>query len=116
MIDLTSTFTGPDGDARTVTIRIGDVRETHPGTSNSWSCAVEIHGFSEPEMTRIRGRDWAESIEDAAKFAAIRATDKAEASGARLDPPLIPRPRSPRGEGASCRIASDEEPDEQGQT
>jgi hypothetical protein len=109
MLELTTTFTHADGSPRTITIRIGDVRETHGGTANPWSAAVEILGFTNPEITRLRGRDWAEAIEDAARFAAVRVADKVEAAGGgTLDPPLLPRPRSPGSGNAACRIADDE--------
>ena len=112
MLELTTTFTRADGNPRTITIRIGDVRETHKGTANPWSAAVEILGFTNPETSRLRGRDWAEAIEDAARFAAIRVADKVEAAGGgTLDPPFWPRPRSPRSGQAACRIADDDEAD-----
>jgi hypothetical protein len=37
--------------------------------------------FTNPATYRLRGRDWAEAIEDAARFAAIRAADMVEAAG-----------------------------------
>ena len=109
MLEFMTTFTHADGSLRTITIRIGDVRQTHGGTANPWSAAVEILGFTNPETTRLRGRDWAEAIEDAARFVAVRVADKVEAAGGgTLDPPVLPRPRSPRSSGAACRIADDE--------
>jgi hypothetical protein len=109
MLELTTMLTHADGNQRTITIRIGDVRETHGGTANPWSAAVEILGFTNPESTRLRGRDWTEAIEDAAKFAAARVADKVEAAGGgTLDPPLLPRSRSPGSSGATCRIDDDE--------
>jgi len=109
MLELMTTLTHADGSPRTITIRIGDVRQTHPGTANPWSAAVEILGFTDPETTRLRGRDWAEAIEDAARFVAVRVADKVDAAGGgTLDPPLLPRPRSPRPSGGACRIDDDE--------
>lgn len=109
MLEFITTLTQADGTARTIVIRIGDVRETHKGTANPWSAAVEIVGFAHPEMTRLRGRDWAEAIEDAAKFAAARVTDKVEsAGGGTLNPLLLPRPSSPSSNGMACRISDDE--------
>lgn len=96
MLELKAMFILAGGDSQPITIRIGDVRETHEGTNNPWSAAVEIIGFMNPPVYRIRGRDWAEAIEDAAKFAAIRVADLVEAAGGgTLNPPLFPRPRSP---------------------
>lgn len=93
MLELTTIFTHADGSSRTITVRIGDVRETHRGTANPWSAAVEILGFANPEATRLRGRDWAEAIEYAAKFVAVRVADKVDAAGGgTIDPPLLPRP------------------------
>jgi hypothetical protein len=112
MLELKATFTHVDGSSQIIMIRIGDVRETHGGSANPWSAAVEILGFTDPETTRIRGRDWAEAIEDGARFAAVRVADKVEAAGGgTLNPPLLPRPRSPRSSGAACRIADDETDD-----
>jgi hypothetical protein len=109
MLEFTTTLTQDDGNSRTLTVRIGDVRETHGGTANPWSAAVEILGFTHPEAARLRGRDWAEAIEDAARFVAVRVADKVEAAGGgRLDPPLMSRPRSPSSGEASCHIADDE--------
>lgn len=109
MLELTTTLTHTDGSQRTITIRIGDVRETHEGTANPWSAAVEILGFTNAETARLRGRDWAEAIEDAAKFAAVRVADKVEAAGGgTLDPPFVPRPRSPGSTGAACRLVDDD--------
>lgn len=100
MLELKAVFTRTGGGSQPVTIRIGDVRETHAGTDNPWSAAVEIIGFMNPPVYRIRGRDWAESIGDAARFAAIRVTDMMEtAGGGTLEPPLLPRPISP-GDGS----------------
>lgn len=111
MLELTAILTHADGGSRTITLRISDVRETHRGTANPWSAAVEILGFTNPESYRLRGRDWAEAIEDAARFAAVRVADKVEAAGGgTLDPPFWPRPRSPRPAGAACRITDDEPP------
>lgn len=94
MLELKATFIPSEGSSQPVTIRIADVRETHGGTDNPWSAAVEIIGFTNPAPYRIRGRDWAEAIEDAARFAAIRVADMVEAEGGgTLDPPLTPRPR-----------------------
>jgi hypothetical protein len=109
MLEFTTTLTPTDGSPRTIKVRIGDVREMHAGTANPWSAAVEILGFTDPEASRIRGRDWAEAIEDAARFAALRVADKVEAAGGgTLDPPLLARARSPSSDGAACRIADDD--------
>jgi len=109
MLELTTNFIDAGGRSRTITIRLGDVRETHAGTANPWSAAVEITGFISPQTYRLRGRDWAEAIEDAARFAAVRIADRVEAAGGgTLDPPLLPRLRSPTSGDASCRIADDE--------
>ncbi|MGK4002700.1 hypothetical protein WMF31_08755 [Sorangium sp. So ce1036] len=109
MLELSTMLTQADGSQRVITIRIGDVSETHGGTANPWSAAVEILGFAKAEATRLRGRDWAEAIEDAARFAALRVADKVEAAGGgTLDPPFFPRPRTPASTGAACRIADDE--------
>ena len=108
MLEFTTTLTHADGSTRNITIRIGDVRETHGGTANPWSASVEVLGFMNPETTRLRGRDWAEAIENAARFVAVRVADKVSVAGeGTLDPPLLPRPRSP-GSGGSCRIDDDE--------
>ena len=110
MLELKTMFIHAGGSSQTITIRIGDVRETHGGTANPWSAAVEILGFTNPSIYRLRGRDWAEAIEDAARFAALRVADMVEAAGGgTLDPPLLPRPRSPISGNAACRIADDEE-------
>ncbi|WP_437763147.1 hypothetical protein WME77_34605 [Sorangium sp. So ce764] len=109
MLELTTTLTHADGSSRTITIRIGDFRETHGGNENPWSAAVEILGFARAETARLRGRDWAEALEYAARFAAVRLADKVEAEGGgTLDPPLSPRPRSSGSSGGSCGIADDE--------
>lgn len=84
-----------DGSAHVVIVRIGDVRQTHGGTANPWSAAVGILGFTVPESTRIRGRDRAEAIEDAARFAALRVADKVMAAGGTLDPPSRTAPVPP---------------------
>ena len=89
MLEQTFSYTGPDSTTRTITVRIGDVRETHPGTANPWSALVEVLGFDHADTVRLRGRDWTEAIEDAARFVAIRVHDKmAAAGGGSLDPPL----------------------------
>lgn len=89
MIEQTFIHTAPDNTTRTISVRIGDVRETHPGTANPWSALVEISGFAHADTARLRGRDWTEAIEDAARFVAIRVHDKmAAAGGGSLDPPL----------------------------
>lgn len=109
MLEFIMTLTHADGSARTITVRIGDVRRTHEGTANPWSAAVEIHGFTNSDTSRIRGRDWAEAIEDAARFAAIRVADKADAEGGgELEPPVLPRARGTGSSGTACRIADDE--------
>ena len=109
MIELTTTLTHADGSTRIITTRIGDVRETYAGTENPWSAAVEILGFAKVETARLRGRDWAEALEYAARFAAVRLADKVEAEGGgTLDPPLSPRSRSSGSSGGSCGIADDE--------
>lgn len=112
MLEFTTTYMRADGSRRAITIRVGDVRETHGGTANPWSAAVEILGFATPETSRLRGRDWAEAIEDAARFAAVRVADKVEAAGGgTLDPPLLPRSRSPSASGSACPIADDDADD-----
>jgi hypothetical protein len=109
MLELTATLTDAVGNQHAIQIRIGDVRKTHEGTANPWSAGVEILGFDRPETVRLRGRDWAEAIEDAARFAALRVGDKiAAAGGGTLEPPFWPRPRPARPEGATCRIADDD--------
>src|SRR5262245_17691567 len=105
MLELKTTLVHAGGSSRAITIRIGDVREAHAGTANPWSAAVEILGFTNPATHRIRGRDWAEAIEDAARFAAIRVSDMVEAAGGgTLDPPFIPRPQEPSSGNNACRI------------
>jgi hypothetical protein len=92
MLELQTTLLLADGTRRIITLRLGDVRQTHPDTANPWSASVEIDGFREPEVSRLRGRDWAEAIEDAARFAAVRLADKAKAAGGgTFDPPFVPR-------------------------
>lgn len=109
MINLTATLTLHDGKVQVIEIRVGDVRQTHGGTANPWSAAVEILGFEEPENFRIRGRDWAEAIEDAARFTAVRLSDKVEAAGGGvLDPPFLPRPRLPSSDGSACPIPGEQ--------
>lgn len=95
MLELQAIFVRTNGTKQQVTLRIHDVRQTHPDTDNSWSAAVDLVGFDEMESVRIRGRDFCEAIEDAARFAAIRACDKAEAAGGgTFDPPLWPRAKN----------------------
>jgi hypothetical protein len=114
VIELTTKLTPADGSLRIVTIRIGDVRETHARTENPWPAAVEILGFARVETSRLRGRDWAEAVEYAARFAAIRLADKVEAEGGgTLDPPFSPHPRSSGSNGGTCGIADDEVDDEE---
>jgi hypothetical protein len=109
MLELRATLTDASGNQRPIWIGIGDVRKTHEGTANPWSASVKILGFERPETVRLRGRDRAEAVEDAARFAALRVGDKADADGGgTLDPPFWPRPRSPRPESLTCRIPNDD--------
>lgn len=80
MIELTTTFTPADGGpARTITLRIGDVRPDADGAT--WSAAVEILGFKHDERVRLKQVDWAHAIVDAGRFIARRVNDKVDAAG-----------------------------------
>jgi len=90
MFELTATFTPVDGNTpRPITLRISDVRQDKPG---DWSVAVAVLGFpTSDENVRLRGADWAETIELAARFIASVVTWKIElAGGGALDPPIHP--------------------------
>jgi len=88
MLELTTTFTPADGStARTVTLRISDVRPDADGAT--WSVAVDILGFKYDDRVRLKQVDWTNAIGDAARFIARRVRDKVEAAGGgTLDPPI----------------------------
>ena len=62
MQELNVKFTPTDGDARTITLRIGDPVQ---GPS-SWGVRIEIVGYGRPYAAVIQGEDWAQSLELAA--------------------------------------------------
>lgn len=62
MQELNVRFTPTEGDARTITLRIGDPVQ---GPS-SWSVRIEIVGYGRPYSAVIQGEDWAQSLELAA--------------------------------------------------
>lgn len=90
MLELMTTFTPADGSApRTITLRIGDVREDPGG--HTWSAAVEILGFKYDEKLRVRQVDWTNAIKDGVDMIARRVSDQIElAGGGTLDPPIHP--------------------------
>lgn len=62
MQELNVKFTPTEGDARTMTLRIGDPVQ---GPS-SWGVRIEIVGYGRPYAAMIQGEDWAQSLELAA--------------------------------------------------
>jgi hypothetical protein len=71
MIELKFRFTPADGSPpRDVIVKIGDVRETHPGENGPWSASVWIEWSGSGRDHRIRGMDPLHAIESAAHFAA----------------------------------------------
>ena len=90
MLELTTVFTPADGSPeRTITLRIGDVRQDPDGST--WSIAVEVIGFTHDDKVRLKQVDWPNAIRDAARFVSQRVTDKVElAGGGTLDPTIEP--------------------------
>src|SRR4051794_9247074 len=90
MLELTTIFTPADGSpARTITLRISDVRPDADGAT--WSIAVEVLGFKHDDRVRLKQVDWAQAIADAGQFVARMVNDKVEnAGGGTLDPPICP--------------------------
>jgi hypothetical protein len=90
MLELTTRFTPADGSAaRTITLRISDVRPDADG--RTWSVAVEVLGFNDDGVRRLKQVDWTSAIQDAARFVARRVKDEVElAGGGTLDPPIHP--------------------------
>ncbi len=71
MIQLDFRFTPADGTTtQDVVVKIGDVRETHPGENGPWSASVWIEWSGKGRDHRIRGMDPLHALESAAQFAA----------------------------------------------
>jgi len=90
VLELTTIFTPADGSApRTITLRIGDLRQDPGGAT--WSVAVEILGFKYDDRVRLKQVDWAHAIRDASQFVIRMVAGKVEAAGGgTLDPPILP--------------------------
>jgi hypothetical protein len=90
MLETKTVFSPADGSApRTVTLRLGDVRQDPDGAT--WSIAVDILGLDDDESVRLKQVDWAQAIVDGGQFIARRVNDKiAAAGGGTLDPPIHP--------------------------
>ncbi len=87
-IEMISTFSPADGSAaRTITIRIGDLREEPDGL---WSVAVDVIGFETDDHVRLKGADWLNAIEGATGFLRALAGGKVKDDGGTITPPLLP--------------------------
>ncbi|WP_437718959.1 hypothetical protein WMF45_22665 [Sorangium sp. So ce448] len=88
IIEVTSMFTPSDGGApRTITIRVGDLREDPDGL---WSVAVDVLGFKTDDHVRLKGADWLNTIESAAGFIRQLAGGKVRDYGGTMTPLLLP--------------------------
>lgn len=88
MLEMVTVFTPADGSpARTVTLRLGDVRPDPDG--KTWSVSVEVLGFKHEDRTRLKQVDWTQAIADGAQFIARVVHNKVRlAGGGTLDPPI----------------------------